>query len=592
MSNSYRKAKSVAKDVLVHGPELENKVLSVMKKISDVVGSTLGPSGRAVLIERQEYGLPHMFTKDGVTVFRSLGFTDPTAHAIMEAARDASVRTASEAGDGTTTATVLAEAIVRSTSKYCKENPKVSPQKVARRLEEVFREAIEPEIKKRSLKPDKAMLHSVAKLSANGDKELADAVMKCFDVVGDDGNISILEQSGPSSYQVESIKGYPLGIGYEESCGKYFPMFLNDKTNNRCYMEKPVFVLYYGAITQTQTIENLMHLVAEAWRDPKSQGLEKPFTPNVVIVATGFSESVLTDLSVNFQHPHTIKVFPLLTPKTHVQNSEMHLLYDLAAITGAKVFDPMSNPLENATLTDLGYGINAFEVNRYRSSIFGICDESLIFARQDEIKRMDAESKVDKYVIEERVAKLSGGIAKLRVIGPSSGELREKRDRAEDAVFAVRGAVKYGCLPGGGWMLKSISELLSKQYPDDGILEKVLVPALLEPLWKIYSNAGMNKDEAAQAINHVGFGIKGDDLKSHYYSVYDAWENKPVDAVATGILDSTPAVLEAIRSSISIAVLLGTLGGTVVFKRDEDMEKQEAADTTSFMKAFDGEGNG
>ncbi len=583
--NSYRKAKSVAKDLLVHGPDLEKKVLSVMKTISDIVGSTLGPSGRAVLIERQEYGLPHMFTKDGVTVFRSLGFTDPTAHAIMEAARDASVRTASEAGDGTTTATVLAEAIVRNISAYCNANPKVSPQKATRRIEQIFKETIEPAIRGFSLMPTKEMLRSVAKLSANGDSELADAVMKCFDVVGDDGNISIIELSGPSGYQVESIKGYPLGIGYEESCGKYFPMFLNDKVNNRCHMDKPVFVLYYGTITQTQTIERLMQQVAEAWQHPERHGLDKPFTYNVVLIATGFSETVLTDLSVNFQHPHTIKVFPLLTPKTHIQNSEMHLLYDLAAITGAKVFDPMSSPLENATLGDLGYGITAFEVNRYRSSILGICDESLIFARQEEIKRMDAESKVDKYVIDERVAKLSGGIAKLKVIGPSNGELREKRDRAEDAVFAVRGAVKHGCLPGGGWTLKTLTRVLTEKYgPDDDII-KVLSKSLLEPISRIFTNAGMNPDEESVAFKCIG-------TEEGIFTVYDAWENKKVNAVEKGILDSTPAVLEAIRSSFSIASLLGTLGGTVVFKRDDEMEKQEATDTTSFMKAFDGEGNG
>ncbi len=596
MSNSYRKAKSVAKDVFVHGVKMEEKVLSTMKLISDVVGSTLGPSGRPVLIERQEYGLPHMFTKDGVTVFRSLGFQDPTMHAIMEAARDAAVRTASEAGDGTTTATVLAEAIVRKTSAFCLKNPTVSPQKIARKLESVFRDHIEPEIKKSSIIPNKEMLHSVAKLSANGDKELADAVIKCFDTVGDDGNISILEISGPSGYEVETIKGYPISAGYEDSLGRFFPMFLNDTANSRTVLDKPVFVLYFGTITNVQTIQSLMEKVAEAWQNPHLHQLDKPFNYNVVIVATGFSESVLGDLGMNFKHPHTINVFPLTTPKTNVQNSEMHLLYDLAAVTGATVFDPMSNPLENAKLTDLGYGISSFEVSRYRSSIFGVCDEALIFARQEEIKRMLAtsESKLDTLVINDRVAKLSGGIAKLKVIGPSNGELREKRDRAEDAVFAVRGAIKHGCLPGGGWMLKSLSESLPMFYGGDRIVEEILIPALLEPIRKIFSNAGMSKQEEIAAMGCIGTerdnGNQRDGLDIDW--VYDAWENKRVDAIAAGILDSTPAVLEAIRSSISIACLLGTLGGTVVFKRDEDMEKQEATDTNQFMKAYDGQDNG
>ncbi len=593
--NSYRKAKSVAKDVLVVGPKLENTVLSTMRTISDVVGATLGPSGRPVLIERQEYGLPHIVTKDGVTVFRNLGFNDPTAHVIMEVAREAATRTVSEAGDGTTTATVLAEAIVRHTYNYCKKNPKVSSQKVVRKLETLFRDFVEPKIKKWSMKPTDAMLHSVAKLSANGDAELADAVIKCFDLVGDEGNISIIEQSGPSHYEVQSLKGYPISMGYEESCAKFFQFFQNDKANNRCFMEKPVFILYYGAITEIQTISKLLMFIGDAWAEPERTGLEKPFNHNVVLVATGFSETVLATLANNFVQGNTINVFPLLTPKSPVQNGEMHFMYDLAAVTGATVFDPLSKPIDSASLRDLGYGLESFESTRYRSTILGLCDESLIIMRAEEIRNAipNAESKMDKAILEERAAKLVGGVAKLIVVGASNGELREKRDRVEDAVCAVRGARKHGCLPGGGWTLKQlISEL--DTYADDEIIDNVLIPALKEPIIRIFRNCGMDEEEIQSTMDLIGNRYvaepgelwgQGDNVAV----VYDAWEGKQVDAVAGGILDSTPAVLEAIRNSISIASLLGTTGGTIAFKRDDELERQEAMDTNHFMKSFNGE---
>jgi chaperonin GroEL len=428
------------------------------------------------------------------------------------------------------------------------------------------------------MEADEQMLKSVAKLSANGDGELADAVMRCFDVIGDDGNIIINEQSGPSAYEVEFTKGYPIGMGYEESCGKLFPLFLNDKKNNRTFLEKPVFLLYFGAITQIQTIEKLMQTVGSAWENPQHHDLEKPFNYNVVIVATGYSEAVLGDLSANFSHPHTINVFPLLTPKSPVSSGEMHFLYDLAAVTGATVFDPIGRPIENAPLQDLGYGIESFEATRYRSTILGLSDDTLIEVRADELRESlkTSDSKYDSSFIQERLAKLTSGIAKLKVIGPSNGELREKRDRAEDATFAVRGAKNHGCLPGGCWTLLKVSQNL----PDNEINNEILIPALMEPLTKILTNCGMHTEEIDEIVHKLS---NTDSL------VYDAMQHQYVDARHSGILDSTPAVLEAVRNSISIASMLGTLGGSIVFRRDEQMELSEAQNAVEAEKSFLGD---
>lgn len=568
----YRKVKSVAKVVTPNGNELRSKVLGTMKRISDIVGATLGPGGMPVLIERQEENLPALVTKDGVTVFRHLGFEDPAAHVIMETARDASVRTASEAGDGTTTATVLSQAIVENLHKYCLDNPKISPQRVVRELEAAFKEVIEPLVRSMAIKASLdeqgvKLLKTVAKVSANGDEALADAVMQCFDIVGDEGNVTISETSGPSEYRVEQVEGYPIPMGYEESCAKFYPNFINDPGTQRCFLEKPVFILYHGRLTEIQTVLDLLSKVGQGWKENSYHH------HNVVLITTGFSESVLGHLAINFADPTTINIFPLLAPQSAHPNGQLHFLEDMAAITGAELFDPLNKPLGVGTLEDLGPGIEYFEASRYRSTAVGYADEDLLLVRVDEVKTMlrAPESNLDRIMLEERLGKLTGGIARLIVVGASNGELKEKRDRAEDAVCAVRGALKQGCLPGGGFVLLMLSLEL---YQKSDVLKKVLAPAMKQPFYRLLSNCGYNTEEISDIENNLY--VRSDT------KVFDAMKGDYVDPMQDGVLDSLPAVLEAIRSSLSVASLLGTLGGTVVYKRDDTLERSEAVEAAEW----------
>lgn len=589
MSFDYRKPKSAAKQVTVKGPDLERIVLDTMRTISSVVGATLGPGGQPVLIERFDHGVAPTITKDGVTVFRALGFQDPTAQCVMEAARDAAVRTASEAGDGTTTATILAEAIVRLMHAYCKANPRTSPQQVVRRLMEVFRLHVEPLLKglatKAQLGTDEGdvLLKSVARISANGDAELADAVMECFDIAGDEGNVTITELNGPSRYEVEHVEGYPVPIGYEESCMKFYPSFVNDPANQRTVMDKPVFVCYHGKITEMQSIVMLMERIGQAWQ-------ENGYNHNVVLVATGFSETVLATLAMNFAMPNTINVFPLLVPHFPTRNGQLDFLEDLCAVAGAELFDPLNSPLDGAQLWQLGPGVQSFEAARFRSTILGRAfgthlvrgtesyeDHLLLRVDNLKVQAENPESDLDKVLIQERIAKLTGGIARLKVIGSSSGELREKKDRAEDAICAVRGAIKHGCVPGGGWaFLKVMSNLRSLADP---VVDQVLLPALFEPVERLLLNAGIGDDTALAILTPVLEALEAGQLL-----VYDVLAGKHVEPFAGGILDSLPAVLEAIRNSLSIALVLGTLGGCVVYRRDEVLEREEARATQQFLR--------
>lgn len=578
----YQKVQSVAKKVQTRGAALDKTILETMQTISSIVGSTLGPGGRPVIIERQEHNLPPMVTKDGVTVYRALGFDDPASQVVMEASRDASVRTASEAGDGTTTATILSEAIVRRVKLYTEKNPRVSPQRVMRSLERAFRDVIEPTIKKLAVKADistdagKALLSNVAKISANGDTDLAKAVMDCFELVGDDGNVTISELNGSSRYEVERIDGFPIAMGYEESAAKFYPKFINDPGNQRVLLERPLFVIYHGRIQDPQSLFTLLSKLGYEFESEK-------IGPNVVICATGFSESVLGYLGMMFQATGALNVFPLLAPQTPFANGQLDFLMDLCAVTGAELLDPVNIPFEDATV-DLFGQAETFEAMRFRSNVVGKPDQDRLLKRVDDLKTnlSRAESQLDTIYLQERIGKLTGGIAKLKVIGASNGELKEKRDRAEDAVCAVRGAIKHGVLPGGCWTLLRLMNILKEEK--DSAITDVLVPALFEPFRRLLENVGLtaeNADEHRYILEGMGASLQG---LSEGMVVYDALEGRLVDAFEGGILDSTPAVLEAIRNSLSIAALLGTLGGTVVFKRNASVEQQEARDMANFMR--------
>jgi chaperonin GroEL len=580
----YKKIKSTGKEILVKGPALEKKVLDTMATVSALVGATLGPGGHSVLLERQEHNLANFVTKDGVTVFKSIGFHDPIAHAIMESARDASVRTANEAGDGTTTATILAYSIVKNIAAFTKAFPSVSPQRVIRELQTYFRDVIEPHIRSESIHCDsstpegKLRLYNVAKLSANGDAPLADAVMHAMSLVGDRGNVTITEISGPSAYEVEKIEGYPINSGYEDSCGRFYNKFINDPGAQRVYMEKPIFVLVHGRVVDIQQIVFMMERLGLEWQ-------ENGHNHNVVLVATGFSESVLGQLAANWQSQETLNVYPIIAPMNAMPNSQYDFLCDLSAVTGAKIYDALNYPLprthEELQLADLGHNVTAFEATKFRSTVIGQCDEVLIMERVDILEKQLAQatgSIMESTYLQERIGRISGGIAKLKVVGSSNGELRERRDRAEDAIMAVRKSIEYGCLPGGGWMLIRLAKQIEDNYPSNNVLNQVLKPSLLEPFYVLYRNLGWSDSE-----------ITGDLLKRMWQEnddeiVYDALNGSWELADEAGILDSTPAVLEAIRNSLSIATLLGTLGGCCVFPRDETFERSEARDNADFLR--------
>lgn len=630
--SSYQKVKSAAKMITPKGQELTALTLETMGKISAIVGATLGPGGQPVLIEREEQDLPAVVTKDGVTVYRALGFSHPVAHSILETARDASIRTASEAGDGTTTATVLSEAIVRNTMDFVANNRKLSAQRVVQLLRKSFDTTLEPLVRSIALKVDstspegRKLMLDIARTSANGDDELAKAVLEAFDITGDEGNVTIVEASGPSKYEVEKISGYPIAIGYEDSMARFYSKFINDEGNQRVLLDNPVFILYDGKLTEIQTVLPALQTLSMAYTTMS-------FNHNVVLVANGFSESVLGHLAVNFNEPNTIKIVPLLVPMSAQLNGQRQFLEDLSAVTGAKVFDPLNSPLDKHELEfDFGpttdesengsprlrsHGPSHLEMYRFRSTLVGIPENDetseRLIERMDALKQQQSQagsSQMDQMLLQERIAKLTGGIARLKCFGASNGELKEKRDRAEDAVCAVRGALKHGALPGGAWAFQFLAEAIRQTEDKTGALEAIMVPSLQEPFRRILANAGYSDepminpevstetpvpsevDRALMFVTENAAAVFSSvDESAASAQIVDVATGKPIFAVDAGIVDSLPAVLEALRNSISIASLLGTLGGTVVFHRDLDLERTEARSAASFNRMANSNAN-
>lgn len=594
---TYNKVKSASKIIVTRSQALEEKVLKTLSVIKDIVGATLGPGGAPVLLERQEFGLSPLVTKDGVTVVQALGFDDPIAHAILESTRDAALKTAAEAGDGTTTATVLAWAIVLYAQRFRTAHPEVPVQRIAERLRDVFEDKLLPALEKLSKEVDystdagKKLVRAVATISANGDEKLADAVMECFDLVGDQGTVAISEKSGRPSYQVEKIEGFPVPVGYEDSTARFMNAFMNDPQNGRVFMRRPYFLLFNGVVTDVQAVFSVLDRLQGAYLNrPGRDGHDetKPFieSPNIVLVAHGFSEQVLGTLAINFNNPEAIRTLPLVTPRSALQNGETHFLDDLAAVTGATVFDlTQQKGFDSAVIPGEGDALDCdvgsseeFEMLRWRSTVIGKFDSDAVADRARVLEGMvaSASGELDARMIRDRLAALTGGIAKLWVVGGSQGELRERKDRADDAVRAVQGATRSGVLPGGGWALMRLATLLQEQFEPSTPEFEVLSFALQEPVRQLLNNTGMSDDDATTVMLKLSKGTKAD--------VWDAAKFEWVNAYRGGILDSTPAVREAIRSSISIATLHGTLGGLVVYGRDHELDRREAEKTNEWVR--------
>jgi chaperonin GroEL len=568
------KPKSASKIMVPPGKALDDLVIETLERISEMAGATLGPSGRQILIERSEMGMKPIMTKDGVTVVKNLGFRAAIPQLILEAARDAAMRTASEAGDGTTTATILSASIARQTAQAVRSNPRLSPQRIVREMQSLV-PIIDQFIAKHVVEIDaenaQDVMFNVAKLSGNGDVELANKIVEAMDLVGDEGNLTIVEKSDGTGISVERIKGYSLESGFEASLRGLSNGFLNDKSGTMVVLDKPVVVMYDGVVNDLGQILDFVNKMANHFAQTNQ------LRRGLVIIAHGWAEPVVGDLHVNWQDLKSpVQILPLLTPDKAIMNWRSQLLHDLAAYTGGSVFNPVDRPLVDADPTTLSKGsrVGAFECTRFSTNIIADEDESAISLRVEELKAAleRPESEYEANDLQVRLGKLTSGIARMVISGPSAVETRERRDRAEDAWMAIRGAIRHGAVPGGGFVLVKLSAqllLLADKAElannESGRLAlNILANALLAPVDTLYRHYGYD-DEAIERQKVS--------MLKRSKETFDILEQRwvPIDQ----LLDSAPAVSQAIRNSISIASMFGTIGGVIAFERDGVTDKAE-----------------
>ena len=545
----YEKYK--AKDIIADKNRLNEIVASSIKDMATIVGSTLGPGGRAVLIERD--GQPPLATKDGVTVAKSLGVDRAESNIIVEAAKEICINTAKDAGDGTTTAIVLANAITQHGQDFVKGNKKYNPQRIVNELEELYDEVVVPFIREKAVSvKDEQSLTSVATISANGDKRIADVVVKAVMSAGDDGHI-IIEEAQGDEMRVETLEGYVITSGLKE-IGQLGPMFINDRTNQQCRMDNGYVFLYNGAINDLKSLAFVQEAI---------EGTELYGSP-LLIIAHDFADTVVDKLVKNIKGGITI--CPVKTPRSGLPNSKTVFLEDMAAYTNGRVFDPSN--IEEIESDHFGKFTFA-KSDTYETLIIAEPDSDLLDSRIKELKALEDNcfSEIDKMHVRSNIAKLTGGISTIFVGGVSDLKVRERKARVEDAVEAVRSAIAEGVIPGGCLIQLELANLI-ELHQDKKPSWSIMVNALREPFKLLLNNCGEDHEDI------IGRLPEG--------KVFDANKHEIVDPFEAGIIEPAKVARVAIGNALSVASLLITCGGIVCVPRDSQLENQLAMSKQAF----------
>lgn len=551
--------KSKAKSITHDRGDIKKITNDTIQKMATIVGSTLGPGGRVVIIERDN--LSPLITKDGVTVAKSLGVENAEANVIVEAAKEICLKTAKEAGDGTTTAIVLAGAITKHGLNFLETNPKYNPQRMVNELNDLYSSVVVPFLKGNA-RPVKGReeLINVAKISANGDQAIAEAVVTAIMAAGEDGHILIEEAQG-NQLRVETMDGFVVTSGLRD-IGAIGRIFINDRSFQQTKMDKGLVFLYDGTLNDLKVPSAIQQAV---------EGTELYGLP-IMVFAHGFADVVTEAFAKTTKGGYT--VVPVKTPMSGAANSRSSFLVDMSAYTGATVYDP--GTIDNFITDDECDGLGSFEsakVGMYESVIQATPDTEKIDTRLAELKHlMDVSpSDFDKMHIKAAIAKLTGGISTIWVGGGSELEAREKRDRVEDAVEAVKSAIAEGIVPGGCAIQLVLSHMISLDSNKKPSWD-IMAQALTEPFNLLLNNCGENVEEVWPSIGaHIHQCAINKTMPT---SVFDANQHIFVNPITAGIIEPAKVCRVTIGNALSVASLLVTLGGIVVSPRNAGLEQQ------------------
>jgi chaperonin GroEL len=494
--------------------------------LANAVKATLGPKGRNAVLEKS-FGAPTI-TKDGVSVAKEIELKDKFENMGAQMVKEVASNTSDEAGDGTTTATVLAQAIIREGLKAVSSGR--NPMDIKRGIDKAVAACVE-ELKKLS-KPckDSKAIAQVGTISANSDESIGKTIADAMEKVGKEGVITVEEGSGLDN-ELEVVEGMQFDRGYLS------PYFINNQQNQTAELEKPLILLCDKKISNIREMLPLLEGVAKAGRP-------------LLVIAEDLEGEALATLVVN-NIRGILKVASVKAPGFGDRRKAM--LQDIAVLTGGTVIsDEVGLSLEKATLNDLGEAKKVVVEKENTTIIDGAGKPADIKSRIESIRQQaeEATSDYDKEKLQERVAKLSGGVAVIKVGAATEIEMKEKKARVEDALHATRAAVEEGVVPGGGVALVRVLKVLDKletKNEDQGVGVKILARSIEEPLRQIVENAG---EDAAVILNRVkeGKGSFG----------YNAATGEFGDLIEQGILDPTKVTRLALQNAASVAGLLLT----------------------------------
>jgi len=506
--------------------DARHRMLAGVNTLANAVKVTLGPKGRNVVLEKR-FGAPTI-TKDGVSVAREIELKDKFENMGAQMVKEVSSKTSDTAGDGTTTATVLAQSILTEGLKSVAAG--MNPMDLKRGIDKAVTAAVE-ELKKMS-KPcsDQNAIAQVGTISANSDSEIGNIIAEAMERVTTEGVITVEEGSGFEN-ELDVVEGMQFDRGYLS------PYFVNNQANMTAEMESPFILLY------DKKISNIRDLL------PILEGVAKSGKP-LLIIAEDVDGEALATLVINNMRG-IVKVAAVKAPGFGDRRKAM--LQDIAILTGGTVIsEEVGLSLEKASVEDLGSAKKVIVTKEETTLIDGAGEVSEIEGRVSQIRAMMEEttSDYDREKLQERVAKLAGGVAVIKVGAATEVEMKEKKDRVDDALHATRAAVEEGVVPGGGVALirvrKAIADLKGDNHDQDiGI--NIARRAMEEPLRQIVSNAG---DEASVVVNRVGEG------EGNFG--YNAGKGEYGDMIEMGILDPTKVTRSALQNAASVAGLMIT----------------------------------
>jgi chaperonin GroEL len=520
---------------ITHGEQSRAAILRGVNKLADTVKITLGPKGRNVVLDKK-YGSPTI-TKDGVTVAKEIELKDAMENMGAQMVREVASKTSDVAGDGTTTATVLAQAIFREGVKTVAAG--ANPMALKRGIDKAVERATR-EIKKAAKPVTEDMIAQVGAISANGDDTIGKLIAEAMQKVGKDGVITV-EESKTIETALEVVEGMQFDRGYLS------PYFVTDAETMDVVLENPVVLLSEKKISAMRDMLPILEQVAKLGRP-------------ILIIAEDIEGEALATLVVN-KLRGTLNVAAVKAPGFGDRRKAM--LEDIAILTGGKVIsEDLGIKLENVMLEELGSARKVTIDNETTTIIDGGGDPKDLQARVKTLKVQieDSTSDYDREKLQERLAKLVGGVAIIRVGAATETELKEKKARVEDAMHATRAAVEEGIVPGGGVVLIRAAKALEKFKlfaenedesagdPDEQIGVNIVKRALEEPLRQIVANAGK---EGAVIVERVR-SEKNPNIG------YNVVTEKFEDLVAAGVIDPAKVTRSALQNAASIAGLMLT----------------------------------